>query len=444
MVFLKSFISLGTYITLPIMMFILALLMRAKVTEAFRGALYIGVALLGISMVSSYFLDNAAPVVEGINAALGKDSAITDVGWPVIAMLMWSLEITFLIIPIYIAVNIVMLKLGWTNTVNVDIFNFWHVATASFFIYSWSQSIVLAVIADVVMSVIFIKLCDWANPAVREVYEIGKNQCISTANGLVYMPFAVVGNMIFDKIPFMRKARFVPDKIEGKYRLFMSPGFIALIVGTAFALFAGMGAVDSITFGLKLAAVFMILPLVISLLREGFTPVSDATAGFVMKHVTKGRQIYVGVNQLITASNSSLMITTIIMIPIIVLMAALIPSIGIFPMGDLMNIISILTVVVAVSKGDVLRSVLIGAPVALVNLYTATYAAQYYTAAAAATGYDMGSVTGSFAASLNGNMYIGLWFSEALKGNALAITLTVVIAAGGWLCYRFYKKKQKQ
>ena len=444
MEFIKAFLSLGTYIILPIMMFALAVLMRAKLTEAFRGALYIGIALLGISMISSYFLSNATPVIEGINAVLNKKSAITDVGWPVIAMLAWNMETTLLIVPIHILVNLIMLKIGLTSNINVDIFNFWHLATASLFIKCFTDSIIPVIIADVLMSVIFIKLTDWANPSVKALYDIDETQCISTANGLCYMPFAVAINWLIDKIPFMKKVSFKPERIDKKYRLFIDPGFIALIVGTVFSFVAGLGFWGSVTFGMKLAAVFVILPLVTGLLREGFTPVSQATAKFAQKYITKGRPVYVGVNQLITGNNPSLIITTIILIPIIVIFAAVIPSVGIFPMGDLMNIISIVTVIVAVSKGDVIRSVISSIPVVILNLFCATYAAQFYTQTAAAMNYDMGGVTGSFAASLNGNMYVSLSISEALKGNILAISLTAVIAAGGWLCYRFYKKQQEK
>ena len=91
-----------------------------------------------------------------------------------------------------------------------------------------------------------------------------------------------------------------------------------------------------------------------------------------------------------------------------------------------------------------IRSVISSIPVVILNLFCATYAAQFYTQTAAAMNYDMGGVTGSFAASLNGNMYVSLSISEALKGNILAISLTAVIAAGGWLCYRFYKKQQEK
>ena len=437
---LDKILSLGTHILMPLLMFILAVFMRAKLLEAFKGALYIGVALLGISMISSYFLDNAAPVVQGINVLFGNEKDIADVGWPVIAMLAWSVKSTFLIVPIHIIINLIMLKFKLTSTVNVDIWNYWHMAVASFIVYSVTANIILAIAADIVISIINLKLCDWANPAVKEVYDIEDTQCISTANGLVYMPFAVMGNALIDKIPYVRKISVVPKNLKGNIKYLFNPGIVAFIIGLIFALVAGQGFIDSISFGMKLGAVFLILPLVISLLKEGFTPVSNATATFAMKHITKGRKVYVGVNQLITDDNPSLRITAILLIPITVILSISIPAIRIFPMGDLMNIISIITVIVAVSRGDIFRSVIISIPVVLLSLFSSTVCAEYYTAAAANIGYDMGAVTGSFAAALNGNSYICIWLAELLQGNIWAILFTAVMAAFMWLCYRYYKK----
>lgn len=161
---LDKILSLGTHILMPLLMFILAVFMRAKLLEAFKGALYIGVALLGISMISSYFLDNAAPVVQGINILFGNEKDIADVGWPVIAMLAWSVKSTFLIVPIHILINLIMLKFKLTSTVNVDIWNYWHMAVASFIVYSVTANIILAIAADIVISIINLKLCDWAKP----------------------------------------------------------------------------------------------------------------------------------------------------------------------------------------------------------------------------------------------------------------------------------------
>ena len=436
---IQTILSLKSYILLPLLMLILGVCMRARVLEAVKGALYISVAQIGISILATFFIETAVPVISSISAAIGKASTVTDVGWPVIAVLVWTLDVIYLIVPIHIAVNLLMLWLKQTQTINVDIWNYWHIAVASFLVYAATGSIWLVVAADVMMSVICIKLCDWARPAVENFYTMEKSQCISTANSLVYLPVAVAMDAVIERIPGLRRLSIVPQKLEGRWKVLMSPGFVALVVGLALSLSVGYSIVNALDFSVKFAAVFMLLPRVLYFLKAGFSPVADATASFAKRRIKDGRQVYVGVNHLVVADNPSVIISTIVLIPIALLMGALIPWVRIFPMGDLMNIVSIIIVIVAVCRGNIVRSVLISIPVILLNLVLASVVAPVYAQIAQRLSYDMGNVTGVFAASLNGGTYISLWVSDLLQGRLWALITIPVVVAAGYLCYRYYK-----
>jgi PTS system galactitol-specific IIC component len=244
---------------------------------------------------------------------------------------------------------------------------------------------------------------------------------------------------VIGKIPGLRRLSIVPQKLEGRWKVLMSPGFVALIVGLTLSLGVGYSIVDALDFSVKFAAVFLLLPQVIWFLKEGFSPVSDATASFARRRIKDGREVYIGVNHLVVADNPSVIISTIVLIPIALLMGALIPWVRIFPMGDLMNIVSIIIVIVAVCRGNIVRSILISIPVVLLNLVLSTVVAPVYTQVAQRLSYDMGSVTGEFAASLNGSTYISVWVSDLLQGRLWALVTIPVVIAAGTLCYRYYK-----
>ncbi|MGI6161493.1 MAG: PTS transporter subunit IIC [Christensenellales bacterium] len=437
---IQTLFSLKSYLLFPMLMLVLALIMGARLLKAVEGALYIGVALVGISMIASFFLEAAAPVASGVAAAVGKSSAITDVGWPMMAMLVWTMDVIYWIIPVHIAVNIIMLIFKWTDTINIDIWNYWHIAIASFLVYSATQSIFLVLAADAIMSVISLKLCDWARPAVAKTINMKENQCVSTANSLFYMPFAIIINGICERVPGLNKLSINPGSLEGKWKVMLSPGFIAVPIGMIFALCAGYSAIAAAEFTMKFSAVFLLLPRVLYFLKEGFVPVANATEAFTRKRIAADRKVYIGVNQLVAADHPSIIISTIILIPITVLMAALIPFIRIFPMGDLMNVVSIIVVVAAVCKGNVFRIVLTGIPIVLLNLTLASTVAPAYTSAAAGLGYVIPGVSGEFAASFNGASYINVWLSQVLKGEGWALAAIPLIAAAIYICYLYYKK----
>ena len=83
-------------------MMILALCMRERVGRC-KGRLFISAAQIGISALAAFFIETAVPVIDSVSAVIGKQATVTDAGWPVIAMLVWSQNIIYLIVPIHIA-----------------------------------------------------------------------------------------------------------------------------------------------------------------------------------------------------------------------------------------------------------------------------------------------------------------------------------------------------
>ncbi|MGI6667949.1 MAG: PTS transporter subunit IIC [Acetivibrionales bacterium] len=437
---LQIILSLKSYILLPLLMLALALIMGARLLDAVKGALHISIAQIGISILSSFFIETSLPVINAITSLNRGGAGVTDVGWPVIAMLVWSFDVIYIIVPVYIAVNLLLLWKKWTNIINVDIWNYWHIAVASLIVYSATGSVLLVIIADIIMSAISIKLCEWANPAVKRYYRTERNQCVSTANSLVYLPVAIVMDWLIDKVPGIRKLNFQPKELKGELKVLLSPGFVALAAGLALSLGCGHTIAESLDFSVRFTAVFILLPQVLKFMKEGFSPVADATASFAEKKIGNNRKMYVGVNHLVVADDPSVIISTVLLIPVALLMGALISWIDIFPMGDLMNIVSIIIVIVAVCKGNVIRIVLTSIPVILLNFLLAPVVAPVYAGIAERISYDMGGVTGKFAASLNGSTYINIWLADLLQGRMYAILTMPLIIGAGYVCFRYYKK----
>ena len=266
------------------------------------------------------------------------------------------------------------------------------------------------------------------------------NQCVSTANSLVYLPFAIAADTIIDKIPGIRKLNLQPKELKGKWTVLLSSGFVALTVGMILTLSCGYSVIDSLDFSLKFASVFVLLPQVLKFLKEGFTPVANATAAFAERKIGNNRKIYVGVNHLVVADDPSVIISTVILIPIALLMGVFINWIDIFPMGDLMNIVSIIIVIAAVCRGNVIRIILTSIPVIMANFLLSSVVAPVYTDIAKKLSYNMGSVTGKFAASLNGSTYINIWTADLLQGRLYAILAVPLIIGSAYICFKYYKK----
>ena len=80
---LKSAVdTLGPTVLLPIVIFIIALVLGAKAGRAFRAAVTIGVAFIGINLVLGLMLGSIGDVAKAIVTNTGIHRDIVDVGWP--------------------------------------------------------------------------------------------------------------------------------------------------------------------------------------------------------------------------------------------------------------------------------------------------------------------------------------------------------------------------
>ena len=124
----EVFNALGSTIVLPIFIFIFAIALRVKFKQALKSALFIGIALVGINMIVDFFTTQITDSVNLMVQNSGVNLPYIDVGWGAAAAIAYASKIGLLIIPVAVAVNIIALALNITDTLNIDIWNYWHYA----------------------------------------------------------------------------------------------------------------------------------------------------------------------------------------------------------------------------------------------------------------------------------------------------------------------------
>lgn len=118
-------IGCGASVMLPIIIFIFAMIMKADVKKAFIGAVTIGCGFIGINLVTGTMSDTLGPVAQAMTGRIGLDLSYLDIGWPAMSSIAWAWTLAGLMIPLCLIVNIIMLVLKLTKTMDVDIWNYW-------------------------------------------------------------------------------------------------------------------------------------------------------------------------------------------------------------------------------------------------------------------------------------------------------------------------------
>ncbi|MBY1573589.1 PTS galactitol transporter subunit IIC, partial [Clostridioides difficile] len=125
---LNFIVGLGAQVMMPIIICIFGLILGTKLGKSLRAGLTVGVGFIGLNTIIALLTDNLGPATQQMVKNLGLSLSIIDVGWPAASAIAFASTVGALIIPIGLVVNIVMLITNTTQTVDVDIWDYWHFA----------------------------------------------------------------------------------------------------------------------------------------------------------------------------------------------------------------------------------------------------------------------------------------------------------------------------
>src|SRR5690625_1993594 len=384
--FLQAFLDLGATVILPVAIFLLGLFFGQKPGKAFRSGLTIGVAFVGIFLVIDLLVDNLGPAAQGMVEQLGVSLTVIDVGWPATSSIAWASVVAAFIIPLGLIVNVVMLLTKTTKTMNVDIWNFWHYTFMAAMVYAISGSVVQALIAAVLFQIVALKVADWTAPMMSEFYEL-PGVSIATGSTISYAPGIYLVKLI-QKISGLKNWNADPDTIQKRFGIFGESIFIGLFLGVVIGILAGYSVGVVIEIGVAMAAVMVLMPRMVKLLMEGLMHVSESARDWLNKKFGE-TDIYIGLDAAVALGHPAVISTALILVPITVVLAIILPGNALLPFGDLATIPFIVAFIVGAARGNIVHSVIVGTVMIAISLYIATDVAPIFTDMATNASFEM-------------------------------------------------------
>ncbi|MBE0070076.1 PTS galactitol transporter subunit IIC [Thermoanaerobacterium thermosaccharolyticum] len=377
---IKYLLDLGAVVMLPIIIFILGLILGEKPGKAFRAAITIGIGFIGINLVIGLLVNNLGPAAQAMVKNMGVKLNVIDVGWPASSAIAFASKVGAFVIPLGLAINIIMLATRLTKTVNVDFWNYWHFAFTGALVAAATGNLTLGLIAAAINAAIVLKLADWTAKTVQDFYGLPG---ISLPHGFsaAYVPIAIPLNKLIDKIPYINKIEADPDTINKRFGIFGEPVVLGLILGLILGILAKFDAKATLNLGMSMAGVMFLMPRMVKILMEGLIPISEAAKSFMQKRFA-GKEFYIGLDSAVAVGHPAAISTALILVPITILIAIILPGNKVLPFGDLATIPFMVAMIAPITKGNVFRSVLIGAIVIGVGLLIATDVAPLLTHAA--------------------------------------------------------------
>ncbi|MCC5778589.1 PTS sugar transporter subunit IIC [Nitratireductor sp. B36] len=435
--------TLGATVLLPIVIFVIAAVLGAKIGKAFRAAVTIGVAFIGINLVLGLMLGSIGDVAQAIVTNTGIQRDIVDVGWPSAAAIAFGSSVGLWVIPIGIAVNIALLLTRMTRTLNVDVWNFWHFAFIGSLAVAATGSLAYGLVVAALMAALSLLFADWSARAVQKFYGIPGVSVPHLASAQI-LPIAIVINWIIERIPGVNKVNISTETIERRFGVFGEPVVLGLIIGLVLGVVAYYNAGDFgvvlskvLQTGMTLAAVMLLLPRMVKILMEGLLPVSEAAQEFVRKR-TGDRELLVGLDSAILIGHPAAISASLILVPIAIILSIVLPGNRVILFADLAVIPFIVAMTAPLLRGNVFRMVIVGTVTLAAGFYVANALAPLFTSAAVDSGFEMPENAVQITSVVDGFLWISYVVIAAIRnlGAAGLGVLAAIIAACFWLYRR--------
>ncbi|HRN68392.1 MAG TPA: PTS transporter subunit IIC [Promineifilum sp.] len=388
------FDNLGATVLLPIIIFFLALALGTKPGRAFRSAITIGIAFIGINLVFGLMWSTLTEVGQAMVTNTGLERNVIDVGWPAAAAIAFATQVGLWVIPIAILVNVVLLLARLTKTLNIDVWNFWHFAFIGSFVAIASKNFALGLFAAAVAAAWALFFGDWVAKAIQHFYGLPGISIphMTTGPGV---PFAVATNWVIERIPGANKINWDPDSIQKRWGVFGDPIVLGLLIGLGLGLLAfyNVGSLLEMTVkvlqtAMNLAAVMLLLPRMVQILMEGLIPISEAARDFLQKRASN-REIYIGLDSAILIGHPSAISATLLLVPIAILLSLILPGNQVILFADLAVIPFVVAGFAPIMRGNIFRMVIAGIVVLGLGFYIGTALAPSMTAAAVEANFTM-------------------------------------------------------
>ncbi|MGE5485376.1 MAG: PTS galactitol transporter subunit IIC [Ignavibacteriales bacterium] len=361
----------GASVFMPLIVMILALVFGQKPGRALRSGVTVGIGFIGINMVITLLSNTIMTVVNKMVEVYGFKLTAVDVGWPIAASIAWGsgLVVPFILVAVLVT-NVIMLALGWTRTLDVDIWNYWQPLFIGGIVYMNTGSLWFSVLGACVAMAIIFKVADYSAPYVADYFGlqgISIPHIESTGWALIGIPL----NRLIDRIPVIGKIDWSPEKIQERFGIMGEPTILGLVIGTALALIARVDANTTLNTAMSLSAAMFLLPRMIGVLMEGLMPLSES-AGEYMKKRYGGKNVYIGLDAAVVVGSPPIIATALLLIPTILVLALILPGNITLPVAELGGLVFFVVWAVVPSKGNIFRGWLLGTLFMIPILYIAS------------------------------------------------------------------------
>lgn len=374
-------ISLGASVMMPILFTIIGLCIGMRFGKALKSGLYVGVGFVGLGIVTSLLTNNFDSPLKEISNLYGLQLKVFDMGWPAAAAVAYGTAVGALIIPICLGVNLLMLLTKCTRTINIDLWNYWHFAfigAVAYFVMG--QSLLWGYFAAIVCYIITLVMADLTAERFQKYYDL---QGISIPQPFCqsFTLFAIGVNWLLERIPGLAKSDVDAEGLKKRFGVLGEPLVLGVVVGVLIGWAAQLDIKKVLFLGVTMGAVMELIPRITSLFIDGLKPIAEKTQEVAKKRFG-GMKVHIGMSPALVIGHPTTLVCSVILIPVILAIAVFLPGNQFLPLASLAGMFYLFPLILPYTRGNVVKSLIVGLVALVVGLYFVTDMASAFTLAA--------------------------------------------------------------
>lgn len=379
------FNTFGSAVFVPVIIFVICLILGVELKKAAFSGMYAGIGLTGFGWLVNSYIPIIVPAVQNFVKTTGINLPIVDIGWQATSVIAYATQAGMMFLAFGLLFQVLLFLFKVTNVfIPGDLWNNYSYMFWGSMIFVATKDIWLSLAAMFIMvlyNIIFIEM----NSKRWSTY-YGYQNCVVPALHIApATPFAVGGNWVLNKMGAY-KIRWRPEALRTRMGFLGEPIVLGMILGLLLGILGHLGDIATLaawgnimTIAISTAAVMAIFPRVANIFAGAFMPITEAARKRNTAGVREGDDLYIGINDATGYGEPATLISGIILIPILLLLAVILPGNRTLPLVDLIAISFIIQPFVAASNGNIFKTVLLSAIWFAIGLYVCTYTAPLFT-----------------------------------------------------------------
>lgn len=419
--------------------------------------LYAGIGLTGFSWIINQFTLIVIKIVYKMVNNTGIKSPIVDIGWEAGAVASFGLAIglTFFIFGLLVEIILFATRITKvfmpSNLWNNFVFMLWG-SLAFYVTHDWWLSLGLSFFM-LLYTLLFaeIQADRWST------YYKSKNITVCSAQNIVQTIPAILLDPLWNRLGFNRTT-LTPTTLKHKLGIFGESPILGAALGLFISLIANIKELNQVSaweqifqFTIQLSAVITIFPLIATVFNMAFTPLAEqidksrkqkqkSNLGIEINPIHDKKRWFLAVDDSVGYGESATIISGIVLIPIMLILAFLLPGNKTLPIVDLVFLPFMVESIVAITNGNILKVIATSIVWFSLGLYTASWLGPIYTYAIAHYGVTIPAgviLVTSF--SLMAQPFNALIFTAFISRNPFWISLCIIIYLTSLLILRRYR-----